>query len=101
MSALRAVPIPEEAPKPETYTAKAFAAQSPTSGVAAITIPRRTPQAKDVQIEIVYCGIGHADIHLVRNECENAIPTVYPCVPGHEIVVRVVKTGREVTKFKE
>jgi uncharacterized zinc-type alcohol dehydrogenase-like protein len=101
MSALRAVPIPEEAPKPETYTAKAFAAQSPTSGVAAITIPRRMPQPKDVQIEILYCGICHTDIHFVRNEFENAIPTVYPCVPGHEIVGRVVKTGSEVTKFKE
>src|SRR4051795_652603 len=100
MSALRAVPIPEEAPKPETYTAKAFAAQSPTSGVAAITIPRRMPQPKDVQIEILYCGICHTDIHFVRNEFENAIPTVYPCVPGHEIVGRVVKTGSEVTKLK-
>ena len=101
MSALRAVPIPEEAPKPATYTAKAFAAQSPTSGVAAITIPRRTPQPKDVQIEILYCGICHTDIHFVRNEFENSIPTAYPCVPGHEIVGRVVKSGNAVNKFKE
>src|SRR3954470_16762264 len=101
MSALRAVPIPEEAPKPETYTAKAFAAQSPTSGVAAITIPRRMPQPKDVQIEILYCGICHTDIHFVRNEFENAIPTVYPCVPGHEIVGRVVKAGSAIKKFRE
>jgi uncharacterized zinc-type alcohol dehydrogenase-like protein len=100
MSALRAVPVPDETPKPQTYTAKAFAAQSPTSGVAAITIPRRTPQPKDVQIEILYCGICHTDIHFVRNEFENAIPTSYPCVPGHEIVGRVVKTGNAVAKFK-
>src|SRR5436305_6970368 len=100
MSAMRAIPIPEEAPSPQTYTAKAFAAQSPTSGVAAITIPRRTPQPKDVQIEILYCGICHTDIHFVRNEFENALPTSYPCVPGHEIVGRVVKTGNAVTKFK-
>src|SRR5439155_11212587 len=57
MSAMRAIPIPEEAPSPQTYTAKAYAAQSPTSGVAAITIPRRMPQPKDLQIEILYCGV--------------------------------------------
>jgi uncharacterized zinc-type alcohol dehydrogenase-like protein len=101
MNALRAIPISEEAPKAQTYTAKAYAAESPTSGVAAVTIPRRTPQPKDVQIEILYCGICHTDIHFVRNEFENAMPTSYPCVPGHEIVGRVVKTGNAVTKFKE
>ena len=101
MSALRAVPIPEEQPKVQTYTAKAFAAQSPTSGMAAFTIPRRVPQPNDVQIEILYCGICHTDLHFVRNEFENAMPTTYPCVPGHEIVGRVVKTGNAVTKFKE
>lgn len=101
MSALRAVAISDEAPQLQTYTAKAYAAQSPTSGVAAMTIPRRTPQPKDVQIEILYCGICHTDLHFVRNEFENAMPTTYPCVPGHEIVGRVVKTGNKVTKFKE
>jgi uncharacterized zinc-type alcohol dehydrogenase-like protein len=101
MSALRAVPIPDEAPKAQTYTAKAYAAQGPTSGVAAFTIPRRTPQPKDVQIEILYCGICHTDVHFVRNEFAAIMPTTYPCVPGHEIVGRVVKTGNEVSKFKE
>jgi len=101
MSALRAVPFPEETPSPQTYTAKAFAAQSPTSGVAAITIPRRTPQPKDVQIEILYCGVCHTDVHFVRNEFAAIMPTSYPCVPGHEIVGRVLKTGNAVTKFKE
>lgn len=101
MSALRAVPLPEESPKTQTYTAKAIAAQGPTSGMAAINIPRRTPQPKDVQIEVLYCGICHSDIHFVRNEFAAIMPTTYPCVPGHEIVGRVVKTGSAVTKFKE
>ena len=99
MSALRAVPIPE-APSPQTYTAKAYAAQSPTSAIAAITIPRRAPQPKDVQIEILYCGVCHTDLHFAHNDFANSIPTTYPCVPGHEIVGRVVKTGNAVTKFK-
>jgi uncharacterized zinc-type alcohol dehydrogenase-like protein len=101
MSAIRAIPIPDEAPKPQTYTAKAVAAQSPTSGMAAITVPRRTPQPKDIQIEILYCGICHSDLHFVRNEFAAIMPTTYPCVPGHEIVGRVVKTGNAITKFKE
>src|SRR5215470_10879992 len=101
MSALRAVPISEEAPRPQTYTAKAVAAQSPTSAMAGITIPRRTPQPKDVQIEIAYCGICHTDLHFIRNEFKAIMPTEYPCVPGHEIVGRVVKMGDAVTKFKE
>jgi len=101
MSALRAVPIPDQASKPQTYTAKAVAAQNPTSGMAAITIPRRVPQPKDVQLEILYCGICHTDIHFVRNEFAAILPTTYPCVPGHEIVGRVIKTGNQVSKFKE
>src|SRR5215467_6781289 len=101
MSALRAVPIPEEAPKPQTYPAKAVAAQSATSGMAAITIPRREPQPKDVQIEILYCGICHTELHFVHNDFAAIIPTQYPCVPGHDIVGLVKKTGDAVTKFRE
>ena len=101
MSASRAIPISEPAPRTQTYTAKAYAAQSPTSAIAAITIPRRTPLPKDVQIEILYCGICHTDLHFARNDFANSIPTTYPCVPGHEIVGRVVKTGSAVRKFKE
>ena len=101
MSALRAVPIPEEQRKPQTYTTKAVAAHSPTSGMTPLTIPRRVPQPKDVQIEILYCGICHTDLHFVRNEFAAIMPTTYPCVPGHEIVGRVVKTGNKVTKFRE
>src|SRR5215470_1206332 len=101
MSATREMLIPEEARRPEAYTAKAVAAQSPTSGLAAITIARRAPQPKDVQIEILYCGICHTDLHFARNEFAPMMPTAYPCVPGHEIVGRVVKTGDAVRKFKE
>jgi alcohol dehydrogenase (NADP+) len=84
-----------------TYAAKAFAAQSATLGLAADTIRRRNPQPHDVQIEILYCGVCHSDLHQVRNEWEGMAPTVYPCVPGHEIVGRVVKAGSAVKKFKE
>jgi len=101
MSAMPAIPYPEESAKPQTYPARAAAAESPSSGVAPITIRRREPQPKDVQIEILYCGICHTDVHFVRNEFSAIMPTTYPCVPGHEIVGRVVKTGDAVTKFKE
>jgi uncharacterized zinc-type alcohol dehydrogenase-like protein len=63
-------------------------------------IARRDPTDTDVQIEILFCGICHSDLHQVRNEWSGVMPTVYPCVPGHEIVGRVVKTGSAVTKFK-
>jgi alcohol dehydrogenase (NADP+) len=85
----------------KTYAAKAYAAQTPTSGLAPLTIRRRAPEAHDVQIDILYCGVCHSDLHQVRNEWQSAMPTVYPCVPGHEIIGRVVKTGSAVTRFKE
>src|ERR1700683_3666698 len=83
------------------YPAKAYAAQSAASGLAAAAIRRREPGPTDVQIDILYCGICHSDLHQVRNEWEGVMPTVYPCVPGHEIVGRVVKAGSAVKKFKE
>ena len=85
----------------QTFTAKAYAASGPTSGMAPFTIPRRSPRPQDVQIEILYCGICHSDLHQVRNEWQSVMPTVYPCVPGHEIVGRVVKVGSAVKKLKE
>jgi uncharacterized zinc-type alcohol dehydrogenase-like protein len=85
----------------QTYAAKAYAAQSPTSGLAPFTIRRRVPGPQDVQLDILYCGVCHSDLHQVRNEWQNAMPTVYPCVPGHEIIGRVVKTGSAVMGFKE
>jgi len=90
-----------ESAKPQTYAAKAYAAHSATTPLAAFTVRRREPRPEDVQIEILYCGVCHSDLHLVRNEWESAMPAVYPVVPGHEIVGRVVKAGRAVKKFKE
>lgn len=81
-------------------TAKAYAAAGATTPLAGTTIPRRDPTDHDVQIEILYCGICHSDLHTARNEWSSIMPTVYPCVPGHEIVGRVTRTGSAVTKFK-
>jgi uncharacterized zinc-type alcohol dehydrogenase-like protein len=79
---------------------KAYSAASATSPLALTTIARRDPTDQDVQIEILYCGVCHSDLHQVRNEWSAAAPTVYPCVPGHEIVGRVTKVGSKVSKFK-
>jgi alcohol dehydrogenase (NADP+) len=82
------------------YKAKAYSAASATSPMAPTTITRRDPTENDVQIEILFCGICHSDLHQVRNEWKEVMPTVYPCVPGHEIVGRVTKVGSAVNKFK-
>ena len=80
--------------------AKAYAASSPTSPLAQSSIPRREVTDKDVQIEILFCGICHSDLHQVRNEWKEVMATVYPCVPGHEIVGRVTKVGSGVSKHR-
>ena len=85
----------------KTYSAKVYSAQSATSALAPGSIQRREPRPQDVQIEILYCGVCHSDLHTVRNEWEVVMTTTYPCVPGHEIVGRVVKAGSAVRKFKE
>lgn len=82
------------------YDAKAYSAASPTSALEPTTIPRRNPIESDVQIEIINCGICHSDLHYARDEWHDALPAVYPCVPGHEIVGRVTAVGPAVTKFK-
>src|SRR6202050_1511760 len=82
------------------YKAKAYSVSSATSPFASTTIARRDATPKDVQIEILFCGVCHSDLHQARNEWSGLMPTVYPCVPGHEIVGRVTKTGSAVTKFK-
>src|ERR1700751_4950592 len=82
------------------YNAKAFSAASATSPLASTTIPRRDPTERDVQIEILFCGICHSDLHQVRNEWSSVMPTVYPIVPGHEIVGRVTKVGSGVKKYR-
>jgi uncharacterized zinc-type alcohol dehydrogenase-like protein len=85
----------------QTTTARAYAAHNATAPLAPFTIPRRAPDPHDVQIQILFCGVCHSDLHAVRNEWESDMPTVYPIVPGHEIVGRVTKAGHAVTKFKE
>lgn len=80
--------------------AKAYSAASATSPLASTVIERREPTPNDVEIEILYCGVCHSDLHTVRNEWEAAMATVYPCVPGHEIVGRVTKVGSAVKNFK-
>ncbi|MGN6353722.1 MAG: NAD(P)-dependent alcohol dehydrogenase [Parafilimonas sp.] len=76
---------------------KAYAAQSATAPLAPWSLDRREPTPHDVQIDILYCGVCHSDLHTVRNEWGGA---VYPAVPGHEIVGRVTKVGNHVKKFK-
>ncbi|HEX8986804.1 MAG TPA: NAD(P)-dependent alcohol dehydrogenase [Rhodocyclaceae bacterium] len=76
---------------------KAYAAQSATAPLAPHEITRRAPGPDDVQIEILFCGVCHSDLHTARNEWRN---TVYPSVPGHEIVGRVVAVGDQVKNFK-
>jgi len=85
---------------PTTYNTKAYSASSATSPLASTTIPRRDPSERDIQIEVLFCGICHSDLHAVRNEWSSVMPTVYPIVPGHEIVGRVTKVGSAVTKYK-
>lgn len=82
------------------YKAKAYSAASATSALASTSITRREPTDHDVQIDILFCGVCHSDLHQVRDEWSGVMPTVYPCVPGHEIVGRVTKVGKTVKKFK-
>ena len=82
------------------YNAKAYAAPGPSSPLAATTIARREPTESDVQIQILFCGVCHSDLHYVRNEWHETMAAVYPCVPGHEIVGRVTAVGSAVAKFK-
>src|SRR5437763_10714964 len=85
---------------PTTYNAKAYSAASETSPLASTKIKRRDPIKRDIQIEILFCGICHSDLHSVRNEWSEFMATNYPIVPGHEIVGRVIKVGSAVTKYK-
>lgn len=80
-----------------TTPTKAFGARTATSRLAPLTIDRRSTGATDVAIEILYCGVCHSDIHTARSEWPG---TLYPCVPGHEIVGRVTAVGAKVTKFQ-
>lgn len=81
------------------HHAKAYSAAGPTAALAATTIPRRGLTERDVRIEILFCGICHSDLHTARNEWAGVMPTVYPCVPGHEIIGRVTGVGSAVTRY--
>ncbi|WP_336515071.1 NAD(P)-dependent alcohol dehydrogenase [Pollutibacter soli] len=81
-----------------TYTVNAFGTASPKADLKQINIQRREPTAKDVEIDILFCGVCHSDLHTARNDWGG---TIYPAVPGHEIVGRVTRTGAEVSRFKK
>ena len=77
---------------------KAYAAQNASAPLAPWTFERREPKPHDVEIDILFCGVCHSDLHTARNEWGG---TMYPCVPGHEIVGRVTRVGVHVKKYKE
>jgi uncharacterized zinc-type alcohol dehydrogenase-like protein len=80
------------------FEVPAYAAQNAKSPLAPFKIKRRDPGPHDIQIDILFCGVCHSDLHTVRNEWTNS---VYPVVPGHEIIGRVTKAGAQVRNFKE
>src|SRR5437764_9949354 len=80
------------------HSTKAYAVHSPTDSFSPHSIERRAPTAADVEIDILFCGVCHSDLHTARNEWGN---TTYPCIPGHEIVGRVTRVGGDVKRFKE
>jgi alcohol dehydrogenase (NADP+) len=92
------VPHPITAKKglPMPSQAKAYAAQSATTPLAPFSFDRRDLQADDVAIDILHCGVCHSDLHTARSEWDG---TLFPCVPGHEIVGRVTAVGGDVAKF--
>ncbi len=82
--------------RPGTIPARGYAAFDPTSPLRPHEFDRRSPGARDVQVDILYCGVCHSDLHTVRSEWQG---TVYPCIPGHEILGRVTAVGKDVTTF--
>jgi len=89
-------PVAARAPTPASVT-RAYAAQAPQARLAPFQIERRALRPRDVQFEILFCGVCHSDLHMARNEWGQ---TIYPVVPGHEIVGRVTAVGDKVTKFR-
>lgn len=90
----------DKSAKEREISAKAYAARDASGAMAPHAFTRRAVRPQDVQLEILYCGVCHSDLHQVRDEWKSVMPTVYPCVPGHEIVGRVVKVGSAVKKLK-
>src|SRR5690348_8310856 len=91
----------EAAAEAKTVETKGYATKGPDAKFSPFEFTRREVGPHDVLIDIAYCGICHSDIHQARAEWEPAIPSIFPMVPGHEIVGRVSRVGSEVTKFKE
>jgi len=87
----------EGASATKTRQVKAFGTGSEEASLDQLSIKRRVPTAHDVEIEILYCGVCHSDLHTARNEWHG---TLYPCVPGHEIVGKIVSAGSHVKKFR-
>lgn len=81
----------------ETTNVKAYGTDAPDANLEQMNIARREVQSKDIEIDILYCGVCHSDLHTARNDWGF---TTYPAVPGHEIVGKVTRVGSEVTKFK-
>ncbi len=84
-----------------SFPAKAFGATAATAPLGPVSIARRDIGPQDVEIRILFLRRCHSDLHQVRNEWQSVMPTVYPCVPGHEIVGRVARVGRDVKRFRE
>lgn len=95
MEALK--PKVEGKPAQKTKEVKAYGTKAADAPLSQLNINRRNPTPHDIEIDILYCGVCHSDLHTVRNEWHG---TVYPCVPGHEIVGKVTRVGEHVTKFK-
>ena len=100
MSQTRSVPTKSDESM-KAVSARGYAARGADSPLDPFSFTRRSPRPEDVQLEILYCGVCHSDLHQVRDEWKSTMPAVYPCVPGHEIVGRVVRVGGAVKKFKE
>ncbi|MBG6078493.1 NAD(P)-dependent alcohol dehydrogenase [Rubrivivax gelatinosus] len=86
-----------DTPDDSTYLARAWAARGARAPLAPLQIARRAPMPRDVQIEILYCGVCHSDLHYTHDDWHDTLPATYPAVPGHEVVGRVTAVGAEVT----
>jgi uncharacterized zinc-type alcohol dehydrogenase-like protein len=82
------------------YPARAWGANAANAPLQAMNIQRRALQPHDVLLDVLYCGVCHSDIHTAKDEWHNVFPTVFPCVPGHEVIGRVAAIGSAVNKFR-
>ena len=89
--------MPVERLTASTIPAKGYAAMAVAENLVPFNFERRVPGPHDVQIEIQFCGVCHSDLHFIRNDWGMSI---YPMVPGHEIVGKVTGLGEQVKKFQ-